>query len=176
MNAIGGESQYCNIDMNGNLNVLNTNNLFVNIAYSQVGYKEKGTNKAIDSCKQNAGNKNYQKYGNNGQAWSSHFVHWIFDKAQIKNNIPTSITAMVDWAKSNNRWTTNRNSMNSGDLVVLSTNSGSSGLTVGIVYKETNQWYVILGNWNESVVAKPLNNINQYAKFYGVINLKGLTY
>lgn len=173
---IGGENEYCNTDMNGNLNILNESNLFVNVAYSQVGYKEKATNKSTATCTENIGDKNYQKYGNNGQAWSTHFVHWVLDKAKIKNSIPTSMSEMVNWANKNGRWTTDKNNMNSGDLVVLSTGSGTSGLTVGILYKENNNWYTILGNWNNGVESKLLDDVTKNATFYGVIKLKGITY
>ena len=62
IDIVDGDEQYCNIERNGNYKIAQTDNLFVKIAYSQVGYKEKGNTKNIDSCKENAGKSKYQKY------------------------------------------------------------------------------------------------------------------
>lgn len=64
------------------------------VAFSQVGYLEKASNKQLDDFTENAGNKNYTKYardinlikdyfnGNKqGAAWCAVFVNWCFIEA-----------------------------------------------------------------------------------------------
>ena len=65
----------------------------VAVAISQIGYKEKATNKNLDDNTANAGSANWTKYardlyaakyynGNkNGYAWCDVFVDWCFFKA-----------------------------------------------------------------------------------------------
>lgn len=64
----------------------------VELALSEVGYKEKATNANLDSKTANAGHNNYTKYGRdlynagyyngnkNGYAWCDQFVDWLFFK------------------------------------------------------------------------------------------------
>ena len=63
------------------------------IAKSQIGYKEKKSNKSLDSFTDNAGSANWQKFGRdlyaagyyngnkNGYEWCDQFVDWCFYKA-----------------------------------------------------------------------------------------------
>ena len=71
---------------------MNNRNYVIDVAYDELGYTEKASNKDLDDKYKNAGNNNYTKYGRdmvacigepyaNGCAWCDTFVDWCFVKA-----------------------------------------------------------------------------------------------
>lgn len=169
--SIGGKLQYCNVDGNGNYNLADyTDNLVVKIAYSQVGYHEKNSKNYIESCKVGNGNRNYQKYGENGMDWDVAFIHWVLEKAnvekKIREKVPKDVDSIKAWAAPTNRpnyyfgsHIYDNPNIRDGDLVIITRGRSESGFsyTVGIAYKEAD--LVIIGDYPNSVVAKPYSEI-----------------
>ena len=165
---IGGSSNYCNIDGNGNYNVPASDNLFVRIAYSQVGYKEKATNKSLNSCTDNSGDANYQKYGGNGTAWCAQFVAWAIKKSGTRVPFTVQTDLMKQWAIDEDRWYTDTSKRHEGDIVKYNGH-------VGILYKNSSgAWRLIHGNWNNKVVESGLSLNNKTLE--GYISMKDITY
>lgn len=170
LEAIGGDKHYCNVDSNGNYRVDFSKNIFLDIAYSQIGYKEKSEDTSSKySCTAHPGTKDYTKYGSKGE-WSVAFVHWCLEKSKILSSLPKNVTEMISWAKDNGRWKEfKRGSINEyqpGNLVILNV-SGSK--MVAIVHKDG----YIMGNASNSV--KLLTN-QDYNEPIGYISLKEITY
>ena len=168
VDAIGGESNYCHVDANGNYKLISSNNLFVRIAYSQVGYKEKASNKNLNSCTGNSGSGNYQKYGGNGSAWCAQFIAWAIKKSGGTVPFTAQTDAMKQWAKDESRWYTSTSKRHEGDIVKYNGH-------VGILYKNSSgEWRLIHGNWNNKVVESGLSLNNKNLE--GYISMKGITY
>ena len=165
---IGGESNYCNLDANGNYALAPSDNLFVRIAYSQVGYKEKASNKNLNSCTGNSGSGNYQKYESGSIAWCAEFIAWAIEKSGGSVPFTVQTDAMKTWAKNQSRWYTDSSKRHEGDIVKYNGH-------VGILYKnDSGSWRLIHGNWNNKVVETGLSLNNKTLE--GYISMKGITY
>ena len=165
---IGGESNYCNTDANGVYNVPPTDNIFVRVAYSQVGYKEKASNKSLNSCTGNSGSGNYQKYSGTKVAWCAEFVAWAIRKSGRTVTFTVQTDAMKTWAKNEGRWYTDKSKRHEGDIVKYNGH-------VGILYKNSSgSWRLIHGNWNDKVVETSISLSGKTLE--GYISMKGITY
>lgn len=172
VNLVGGDSGYCNVDANGVKKVADTNNLFVRVAYSQIGYKEKSTNSSLNSCTSNSGGNNYQKYGNNANPWCSAFVNWALKRIGVEPPFSASSTDMYDWASDKGRLVYSAADCKNGDLALYNGH-------VGIVYitNSGSTKYVINGNWDDEVKLVETNNLTLNGHtFKGCANMKGYTY
>ena len=172
VNLVGGLDGYCNVDANGTKKVADTDNLFVKIAYSQIGYKEKSSNGNLNSCTSNSGSGNYQKYGGNGSAWCSSFVNWALKKAGVTPPFSASSSEMRTWASNNGRLVTSASNCKNGDLALYDGH-------VAIVYipDGSTTKYTINGNWNDKVVLVQSNSLTLNGHtFKGCASMSGYTY
>ena len=170
LEAIGGAKHYCNVDGNGNYKTNFSKNMFLDIAYSQIGYKEKSEDTSSKySCTAHPGSKDYTKYGSKGE-WSAAFVHWCLSKAKISSSLPKSVTEMISWADDEGIWKELKKGSNlsyePGNLVVLPIDGEYK---VGIVHEDG----FIMGNVNNSVRLLTQEDFDEVS---GYISLKGITY
>lgn len=131
---------------------------FLKVALSQVGYKEKKSNKDLDSKTKNAGSNNYTKYGKwygiNPGHWCCMFVSWCaYEVGILKTLIPRYSGAGTGY-----RWFEKRNLITkkpkAGDIGFLKpTRSDAVSSHTFIVYKvEGNKITTIEGNLGNGVV------------------------
>ena len=140
---IGGKSQYCNVDSNGNYRKLNTDNLFVAVAYSQMGYEYLHSGKESGCTGINYSKvKLSGKYGSSlvGEEADLNFINWVAKKTGVTLQKFNNRSSLLNWAKSNNRFYTSANKMHEADLMV-----GES--SVGILYKGNFGWQSIGVKW-----------------------------
>ena len=169
---------------------------FLNIALSQVGYLEKGSNADLDDKTKNAGSQNYTKYardlheagyysGNKqGVAWCSMFVDWchymaagqqkaLAQKISCQSGIyGASCKCSMDYYKEAGRFFTS--DPKPGDQIYFG--SGKSVTHTGIVCQaDRSRVYTIEGNTSPSsgVVS---NGGGVYQKSYALTDKKILGY
>lgn len=131
---------------------------FLNIALSQVGYKEKKSNKDLDSKTANAGSGNYTKYGKwyglNPAPWCCMFVSWCANEAGILG----TLIPKYKGAGTGYRWFRDRNQLTmkpkAGDIGFLKPSSPQyTSSHTFIVYKvDGNKITTIEGNLGNGVV------------------------
>ena len=131
---------------------------FLTIALSQVGYKEKKSNKDLDSKTANAGSGNYTKYGKwyglNPAPWCCMFVSWCANEAGILG----TLIPKYKGAGTGYNWFKNRNQLTmkpkAGDIGFLKpTKKSATSSHTFIVYKvDGNIIATIEGNENNGVV------------------------
>ena len=133
-------------------------NKFLEIALSQVGYKEKKSNKDLDSKTKNAGSGNYTKYGAwygvNPAPWCCMFVSWCANEAGILGTLIPKYKGAgtgYNWFKVKNRITMKPKA---GDIGFLKpTTKGATSSHTFIVYKvDGNKITTIEGNENNAVI------------------------
>lgn len=131
---------------------------FLNIALSQVGYKEKKSNKDLDSKTANAGSGNYTKYGKwygvNPAPWCCMFVSWCANEAGILGTLIPKYKGAgtgYNWFKNKNQITMKPKD---GDIGFLKpTIKGATSSHTFIVYKvDGNKITTIEGNENNAVI------------------------
>lgn len=131
---------------------------FLQVALSQVGYKEKKSNKDLDSKTKNAGSGNYTKYGAwyglNPAPWCCMFVSWCANEVGILGTlIPKYKGAGVGY-----RWFRDKNQLtmkpNPGDIGFLKpTKKGATSSHTFIVYEVLgDKITTIEGNLGNGVV------------------------
>jgi len=138
----------------------------IQIAENEVGYKEKASNKNLDSKTANAGSNNYTKYGRDMHsvypktmdfpaAWCDAFVDWCFYKAFGAENAQKVICGNFDdytvnsagFYKKAGRWYT---SPKKGDQVFFKDSKGICH--TGLVYNvDGSKVYTIEGNKSNEV-------------------------
>lgn len=136
---------------------------FLKVAYSQIGYKEKKSNKDLDSKTKNAGSNNYTKYGKwygiNPGAWCCMFVSWCaYEVGILKTLIPRYSGAGTGY-----RWFEKRNLITmkpkAGDIGFLKpTSKNAVSSHTFIVYEVNgNKITTIEGNLGNGVVKTTRN-------------------
>ena len=131
----------------------------IEVAKSQIGYKEKASNSKLDSFTDNAGTGNYTKYGKwykettkssgNPNAWCAFFVSWCARQAGIATNVipnkpNVNSNGFRDWAIQKDRLIDKSKAPKPGDIVIL---SGHVNIVIGI--DEKNKKVTTIGG-NES--------------------------
>lgn len=138
----------------------------LNVAFAEVGYLEKASNKSLDSKTDNAGKNNYTKYnrdyilwgagGSLNMQWCAAFVSWCFVKAYGLENAKKLLcgglhhytpTGANRFKKANRYIKRGQGSPEVGDVVYFySTSKGRIG-HVGIVYDvDSTTVYTVEGN------------------------------
>lgn len=130
----------------------------INVALGEVGYREKKSNKYLDSKTKNAGANNYTKYnkvmkqigsaGSLTDYWCANFTSWCFYKAYGKKTGAELMLGYENYVpdiyanfKAKNRTYTSYNAK-PGDIIIFANKSH-----VGIVYKVTEKYvYTVEGN------------------------------
>lgn len=131
---------------------------FLKVALSQVGYKEKKSNKDLDSKTANAGSGNYTKYGKwyglNPAPWCCMFVSWCANEVGILGKLIPKYKG----AGTGYNWFKNRDQLTmkpkAGDIGFLKpTVKGATSSHTFIVYKvDGNVITTIEGNENNGVI------------------------
>jgi len=116
-------------------------NSFIDVALSQVGYKEGKNND----------NKYGAYFGKNNVAWCALFVDWCADQVGIlKKSIPYSAGCgtYVNWYKERGLWLDGSLKPKKGDLILFKpTSKGATASHIGIVYNVDNNYvYTVEGN------------------------------
>lgn len=154
-------------------NINSSASKFIQIAQSQVGYKEKSSNSDLSSCTGNAGSGNYNKYSSEmgygpSIAWCASFVSWVGTKAGI-SGFPTSasVSDFKTWGSNKSRYFSGSdlNGIHDGDLIIMNGH-------IGIYYKGD----VIHGNWNNQVYQNSVSNVKKNISVLGYVRMKGYTY
>lgn len=131
---------------------------FLQIALSQVGYKEKKSNKDLDSKTANAGNGNYTKYGAwyglNPAPWCCMFVSWCANEVGILGTLIPKYKGAgtgYNWFKNRNQLTKNPKP---GDIGFLKpTKKGATSSHTFIVYSVLGDTITTIeGNLGNGVV------------------------
>ena len=149
---------------------------FLNIALSQVGYKEKKSNKDLDSKTANAGSGNYTKYGRwyglNPAPWCCMFVSWCANEAGILGTLIPKYKGAgtgYNWFKSRNQITMKPKAGDIGFLKPTSDKYVSSHTF--IVYKvEGNKITTIEGNENNGVIKHTRKLTDKNILGFGSVN------
>lgn len=131
---------------------------FIQIALSQVGYKEKKSNKDLDSKTANAGSGNYTKYGAwyglNPAPWCCMFVSWCANEVGILG----TLIPKYKGAGTGYNWFKNRNQLTmkpkAGDIGFLKpTKKGATSSHTFIVYSVLGDSITTIeGNLNNGVI------------------------
>ena len=146
-----------NIHVNDITPAENYVNNIINIAYNELGYKEKQSNQNLNSKTTNSGTKNYTKYGKwygiNPGKWCAMFISWCANEANIsKSIIPNfaSVAKGMEWFKNNNLFRNKTGyTPKPGDIIFFKSNGASH---TGLVIKsDGNYVYTIEGNTSNSV-------------------------
>ncbi len=149
---------------------MNQINKLIEIALNEVGYKEKKSNRYLDSKNLNAGSGNYTKYARDldnikdfyngkkqGYAWCDVFVDWCFVKAfgtniakkllyQPDNSLGAGVLYSRNYFKNNKQY---YNKPHIGDQIFFK--KGNIITHTGLVYKVDNNYvYTIEGNTYDS--------------------------
>lgn len=136
---------------------------FLKVAYSQVGYLEKKSNKDLDSKTANSGNGNYTKYGAwygvNPGAWCGMFVSWCANQVGILNKLVPKFAKVGNgykWFRDKGKLTMNPRR---GDIGFLKpTKSTTLASHTFIVYEVNgNEITTIEGNLNNRVMINHRN-------------------
>ena len=200
INKIGGETQYCNIDSNGNYRMVYGVPEFVQIAYSQMTYGINIYNEDLNNCKRPSTGiavdytkTMYSKYGSSGNLGqiSMNFLNWVAKKAKINLGSSGSVVELVNWAKKKERYSEGFTTANVGDIVVLedvfiknkNPQKVSDPRGVGIIYEKSSNTYnyiTVSGNDSDYVCRVSGRYIESGytsdSRVIGVINMKGLAY
>ena len=140
ISSIGGKSQYCNVDGNGNYNVIYGTNLFTQIAYSQIGYYYHRDENNINSCTSSSGEYNKYEHIDSGRNFDLSFIKWVANKADIDFPVKLTVDGQIKWAKENGRWYTDLNKMHDGDLRVFY-DCAQKDKTISIIYfNRVEEW------------------------------------
>ena len=131
---------------------------FLQVALSQVGYKEKKSNKDLDSKTANAGNGNYTKYGAwyglNPAHWCCMFVSWCANEVGILGTLIPKYKGAgtgYNWFKNKGQITMKPRP---GDIGFLKpTIKGATSSHTFIVYEVLGDKIITIeGNLNDGVV------------------------
>lgn len=146
------------------------------VAIGEIGYKEKASNKSLDSKTANAGSNNYTKYGRDLRAWvpeagdtyglnyqwCDQFVDWCFIKALGKERAKALLYGWSAYTPTSSQYFKNKGRYDKnpkrGDIVFFySSSEGRIGHT-GIVEKVNgNTVYTIEGNSSNQVIRHSYN-------------------
>lgn len=158
-------------------------NKLIDICLAEVGYKEKKSNKSLDSKEANAGPGNYTKYGRdlvkwigapyaNGVQWCDEWVDWCFIKAYGLNAAKKLLGGWSAYTPTSAQYYKNhgryyRKNPKVGDQIFFK-NSKDCICHTGIVYKVTNAYvHTAEGNANNQVMMKKYSINNASIDGYG---------
>lgn len=126
-------------------------------AFNEIGYLEKKSNKDLTSKTDNAGKKNYTKFGSwigaNGDYWCASFLSWLFYEAfgtdKGKNLLCGTFSAACETIRKNfiKKKQYHTSDPKVGDVIFFSGSRHSGANHIGIVYQVRNgKVYTIEGN------------------------------
>lgn len=155
---------------------------FLQVALSQVGYKEKKSNKDLDSKTANAGSGNYTKYGAwygiNPAPWCCMFVSWCANEVGIlKTLIPKYAGAGVGY-----RWFRDKKQLtmkpSPGDIGFLKpTKKGATSSHTFIVYEVIgDRITTIEGNENNGVIKNTRKLTDKNILGFGIVLFPEIKY
>lgn len=155
---------------------------FLQIALSQVGYKEKKSNKDLDSKTANAGSGNYTKYGKwygvNPAPWCCMFVSWCANEVGILGKLIPKYKG----AGTGYNWFKNRKQItmkpSPGDIGFLKpTKKGATSSHTFIVYEVLgNKITTIEGNLGNGVVKNTRRLTDSNILGFGIVEYSEIRY
>lgn len=148
----------------------------IDVALSQVGYKEKNSNENLDNFTANAGDQNWTKYARdldamskfyngrkNGFAWCDVFVDWCFVQAygrtaaqyllcQLDDSAGAGCSFSAQYFRNNGQF--HISNPQPGDQIFFGASANNvwhTGLVVGV---DSNRVYTVEGNTSDSVAKR----------------------
>jgi len=147
----------------------------VNTALQEVGYKEKKSNKDLDSKTLNAGKNDYTKYGKwYGKvkcAWCVVFVCWVYEKNNLLKLIKKTAYAptLLNFFKKKHQFIERGNgNPKIADIIFINWKGNKSADHCGIVYKvDKNYVYTVEGNYSNMVKKRKYTKSDKEIIGYG---------
>lgn len=145
------------------ISLLSSSSAIVEIAESQVGYKEKSSDSNLDDFTANAGTANYTKYGKwyglNPAPWCAIFVSWCANEAKISTSVIPKYSSCSTGMSTFKEWKRFYYSSayggsytpKVGDIFFVGTSTTSSTHTGIVVGVSSSQITVVDGNYSDKV-------------------------
>lgn len=154
---------------------MNERNRIVKTALKEVGYKEKKSNKDLDSKTANAGKNNYTKYGKwYGKVkceWCVIFICWVYAQNNLLSLIKKTAYAptLLNFFKKKKEFIKRGNKVpQKADVIFINWKSSSSPDHAGIVYKvDRNYVYTVEGNYSNMVKKRKYKLVDTRIIGYG---------
>lgn len=154
----------------------------VNTALKEVGYKEKKSNKDLDSKTANAGKNGYTKYGKwYGKVkseWCVIFVCWVFNQNKLLSLIKKTAYAptLLNFFKKKKEFIKRGSQIpKKADIIFINWKSGKSPDHVGIVYNVDKTYvYTVEGNYSNMVAKRKYRLTDTRIIGYGSPNFENI--